>query len=84
MYLKKVFPSFFSLKQILITGMYSLLTTIISSCLMTFCYKKCKGRITNWFNMIMQDDGDNTTVEPNPPPISIFVDTSMNRPSAVN
>ena len=84
MYLKNVFPSFFSLKQILITGMYSLLTTIISSCLMIFCYKKCKGRITNWFNRIMQDDGDNTTVEPNPPPTSLFVDTSMNRPSAVN
>ena len=32
----------------------------------------------------MQDDGDNTTVEPNPPPISLFVDTSMNRPSAAN
>ena len=32
----------------------------------------------------MQDDGDNTTVEPIPPPISLFVDTSMNRPSAAN
>ena len=51
---------------------------------MIFCYKKCKGRITNWFNRIMQDDGDNTTVEPNSPPISLFVGTSMNRPSAAN
>ena len=65
--------------------MYSLLTTIISSCVMIFCYKKCKGRITNWFNKIMQANGDNnTTDEPNPPPISLFVDTSINRPSTSN
>ena len=39
------FSSLFSFKQILITGMYYSLTTIISSCLVIFCYKKCKGRI---------------------------------------
>ena len=33
----------------------------------------------------MQANGDNnTTDEPNPPPISLFVDTSINRPSASN
>ena len=73
---------FFSLKPILITGIYHILTTIISSCLMICCYKKCKGRITNWFNRIMQADGDNDDVEPHPPPTSLFVDTSINRPSA--
>ena len=47
--------------------------------------QKCKGRITNWFNRIMQANGDNnTTDEPNPPPISLFVDTSINRPSNSN
>ena len=79
-----VFSSLFSFKQILITGMYSLLTTIISSCLMICCYKKCKGRITSWFNRIMQADDDNISVEPHPSPISLFVDTSINRPSAAN
>ena len=78
------FSSLFSFKQILITGMYSLLTTIISSCLMICCYKKCKGRITSWFNRIMQADDDNISVEPHPSPISLFVDTSINRPSAAN
>ena len=78
------FSSLFSFKQILITGMYSLLTTIISSCLMIFCYKKCKGRITSWFNRIMQADDDNISVEPHPSPISLFVDTSINRPSAAD
>ena len=51
---------------------------------MICCYKKCKGRITNWFNRIMQADGDNTDVEPHPPPTSLFADTSINRPSAAN
>ena len=51
---------------------------------MICCYKKCKGRITNWFNRIMQTDGDNADVEPHPPPTSLFVDTSINRPSASN
>ena len=74
----------FSVKQILITGMYYILSTIISSCLMICRYKKCKGRITNWFNRIMQADDDNTDVEPHPPPTSLFVDTSINRPSASN
>ena len=47
---------------------------------MIFCYKKCKGRITNWINRIVQaDDND---VEPNPPPTSLFVGTSINRPIA--
>ena len=32
----------------------------------------------------MQTDGDNTDVEPHPPPTSLFVDTSINRPSASN
>ena len=33
----------------------------------------------------MQANGDNnTTDEPNPPPISLFVDTSINRPSTSN
>ena len=64
--------------------MYSLLTTIISSCLMICCYKKCKGRITSWFNRIMQVDDDNISVEPHPSPISLFVDTSINRPSGAN
>ena len=32
----------------------------------------------------MQGDGDNADVEPNPPPTSLFVDTSINRPSASN
>ena len=42
--------------------------------IMIVCYKKCKGRITNWFNRIMQANGDNnTTDEPNPPPISVTV-----------
>ena len=63
---------------------YSLLTTIISSCLMICCYKKCKGRITSWFNRIMQADDDNISVEPHPSPISLFVDTSTNRLSAAN
>ena len=45
---------------------------------MIFCYKKCKGRITNWINRIVQAD-DNNDVEPNPPPTSLFVDTSINR-----
>ena len=61
--------------------MYYILTTIISSCLMIFCYKKCKDRITNWFNRNVQAD-DNNDVEPNPPPTSLFVDTSINRPVA--
>ena len=78
------FSSLFSFKQILITGMYSLLTTIISSCLMICCYKKCKGRITSWFNRIVQADDDNISVEPHPSPISLFVDTSINRPSGAN
>ena len=51
---------------------------------MILCYKKCKGRITSWFNRIMQIDDDNISVEPNPAPISLFVDTSINRPSAAN
>ena len=47
---------------------------------MIFCYKKCKGRITNWLNRIVPADANND-VEPNPPPpISLFVDTSINRP----
>ena len=58
--------------------------TIISSCLMICCYKKCKGRITSWFNRIMQADEDNISVEPHPSPISLFVATSINRPSAAN
>ena len=78
------FSSLFSFKQILITGMYSLLSTIISSCLMICCYKKCKGRITSWFNRIMQAADDNISVELHPSPISLFVDTSINRPSAAN
>ena len=61
-----------------------MLTTIISSCLMICCYKNCKGRITNWFNRIVQADDDNTDVEPHPPPTSLFVDTSINRPSTSN
>ena len=32
----------------------------------------------------MQTDGDNTAVEPHLSPISLFVDTSINRPSAAN
>ena len=32
----------------------------------------------------MQADGDNTAVEPHPSPISLFVDTSVNRPSTSN
>ena len=32
----------------------------------------------------MQADGDNTDVEPHPPPTGLFVDTSINRPSAAN
>ena len=75
---------FFSLKQILITGMYYVLTTTLSSCLMICCYKKYKGGITIWFNRIMQADGDNTDVETHPPPTSLFVDTSINGPSAAN
>ena len=51
---------------------------------MICCYKKCKGRITSWFNRIMQADEDNISVEPHPSPISLFVDTSINRPSAAN
>ena len=51
---------------------------------MIHCYKKCKGRITNWFNRILQADGDNTGVEPHPPPTGLFVDTSIDRPSAAN
>ena len=51
---------------------------------MICCYKKCKGRITSWFNRIMQADDDNISVEPHPSPISLFVDTSINRPSASN
>ena len=48
---------------------------------MIFCYKKCKGRITNWLNRIVPADANND-VEPNPPPppTSLFVDTSINRP----
>ena len=76
--------SLFSFKEIIITGMYYLLTTIISSCLMIFCYKKCKRRITSWVNRIMQADSDNIVVKPHPSPISLFVDTSINRPSASN
>ena len=64
--------------------MYYILSTIISSCLMICGYKKCKGRITDWFNRIMQTSGDNTDVEPHPPPTSLFVDTSINRPSTSN
>ena len=45
---------------------------------MIFCYKKCKGRITNWFIRIVPADANND-VEPNPPPTSLFVDTSINR-----
>ena len=51
---------------------------------MIFCYKKCKGRITSWVNRIMQADSDNIVVKPHPPPISLFVDKSINRPSASN
>ena len=51
---------------------------------MICCYKNCTGRITYWFNRIMQADGDNITVEPHPSPISLFVFTSINRPSAAN
>ena len=51
---------------------------------MIFCYKKCKGRITSWVNKIMQADSDNIVVKPHPSPISLFVDTSINRPSASN
>ena len=51
---------------------------------MICCYKKCKGRITSWFNRIMQADDDNISVEPHPSPISLFVDTSINRPSGAN
>ena len=51
---------------------------------MICCYKKCKGRITSWFNRIMQSDDDNISVEPHPSPISLFVDTSINRPSGAN
>ena len=51
---------------------------------MICCYKKCKGRITSWFNRIMQADDDNISVEPHPSPISLLVDTSINRPSAAN
>ena len=32
----------------------------------------------------MQADDDNTDVEPHPPPTSLFVDTSIKRPSASN
>ena len=32
----------------------------------------------------MQADDDNIAVEPHPSPISLFVDTSINRPSAAN
>ena len=47
---------------------------------MIFCYKKCKGGITNWLNRIVPADANND-VEPNPPPpTSLFVDTSINRP----
>ena len=49
--------------------------------MMIFCYKKCKERITNWFNRNVQAD-DNNDVESNPPPTSLFVDTSINRPVA--
>ena len=49
---------------------------------MIFCYKKCKGRITSWVNRIMQADRDNIAVKPHPSPISLFVDTSINRQSA--
>ena len=49
--------------------------------MMIFCYKKCKERITNWFNRNVQAD-DNNDVEPNPPPASLFFDTSINRPVA--
>ena len=51
---------------------------------MICCYKKCKGRITSWFNRIMQADDDNISDEPHPSPISLFVDTSINRPSGAN
>ena len=51
---------------------------------MICCYKKCKGRITSLFNRIMQADDDIISVEPHPSPISLFVDTSINRPSAAN
>ena len=51
---------------------------------MIFCYKKCKGRITSWVNRIMQADSDNIVVKPHPSPISLFVDTSINRPSTSN
>ena len=51
---------------------------------MIFCYKKCKGRITSWVNRIMQADSDNIAVKSHPSPISLFVDTSINRPSASN
>ena len=61
--------------------MYYILTTIASTCLMIFCCKKCKGRITNYINRIVQAD-DNNDVEPNPPPTSLFVDTSIDRPVA--
>ena len=48
---------------------------------MIFCYKKCKRRITNRLNRIVPADANND-VEPNPspPPTSLFVDTSINRP----
>ena len=32
----------------------------------------------------MQADSDNIAVKPHPSPISLFVDTSINRPSASN
>ena len=32
----------------------------------------------------MKADDDNTDVEPNPPPTSLFVDTSIHRPSTSN
>ena len=32
----------------------------------------------------MQADDDNISVEPHPSPISLFVDTSINRPSGAN
>ena len=48
---------------------------------MIVCYRRCKGRITNWINRIVQAD-DNNDVELNPPPTSLFFDTSINKPVA--
>ena len=71
------------MKQFLISGMYYVLIIIISTCFMICYERKCKRRITNWFNRIVQVD-DTADVEPLPPPTSLFVDTSINRPSSAS